>query len=183
MSRRPLFDRVAAFVTGPTQPLREETYVLSARTLHSVRLRNHGVSVRHLDLVSPDGLELWRPTLEATFPLPARALALLNEAWGLNLPAPNAPCWSEAQLMDQLVRPHRELITVPVTKVRTPILVEGCSGEHVDFTVDGSRWESLSLENVDQAVVHAALESLGFRASANTSYTAALVRISAGTPV
>lgn len=180
-SRRALFERVASVVTGPMEPQSDETYILSARSTHNVKIRNHTVEVKHLDLVSPGGLELWRPTLKKQFPLPARALVALYAAWGIEMPEPHAPCWSETLLLEQIVKPHRELITVPVVKRRTRIAVGACRGEHVELTIQGEHWESIALEDPDEAVVHTAVDALALGAFPNTSYPVALARIAGGT--
>lgn len=179
-SRKPLLDRVSAFALGTKESPSEETYVLSARSLSSVKIRDHRIEVKVLEQVSPDGLELWRPTLVAQFPLSARTLAALYDAWAIEMPRPNAPCWSTAQLMHQIVEPHRELFAISVVKRRTHFQLARCRGEHVDVNVNGEHWESLALDDADQAVVLEAVATLGMAMQPNTSFPSGLTRIVGG---
>ena len=49
----------------------DELYVLSANAEDSVKVRDGLLDVKHLERVSDEGLQQWRPVLKAAFPLSA----------------------------------------------------------------------------------------------------------------
>src|SRR4051812_6303886 len=63
-----------------------ETYVLSAVSPHSVKIRNGMLDVKLLEQSSDDDMELWRPVFGQAFPIHVQDLAPVWNAWGLHAP-------------------------------------------------------------------------------------------------
>ncbi len=167
-------DAVAA---GDGVVAQEETYLLSLLSPHNVKVREGRLEIKRLERVGPAGLELWRPVLNASFPIDTARLGTVCDAWGIQPPAPGVRCNSLADLLRNVVVPHHDLRIVSLVKGRMPIAVAGCHGERGQITLGKHRWHTVSLEDPDPARVRAALRELGLDASRNENYPRALKRI------
>ncbi len=157
--------------------VREETYLLSFLSPHSVKILDDRLEIKRLVQTGVAGLEQWRPVLHAPFPISAALLAAACDAWGVLPPAPDAPALSLADLLRHVVVPHRDLRIVSLVKRRIPITVAGCAGERAQITLGKHRWNTVSLEDADPARVRAALAELTLDATRNENYPRALKRI------
>jgi len=137
--------------------------------------------VKRLERLAADGLQLWRPAIRQEFPLSAKVLGLLFDAWGLDEALPYRPCWSERQMERDIIDPRSSLRAVPVLAQRTPLEVARCRGEHVALTVLGEHWESIGFDDPDPSRVRTAADAVGLGMLPNESYPAALAKI-AGVP-
>lgn len=169
--------RLATFLRDDSERTRAETYLVSSRSVHSVKVHNLLVEVKRLDRLASDGLQLWRPMLRQEFPLSARSLALLFDAWGLDEAMPYRPCWSERQMERDIIDPRNSLRAVPVLTQRTPLEVARCRGQHVALTVLGEHWESIGFEDPDPSRVRTAADAVGLGMLPNESYPTALAKI------
>jgi hypothetical protein len=66
---------------------------------------------------------------------------------------------------------------VSITKQRVRLDVGPCRGEHVTLDVGGRHWESVAFEDADPWRVLDAVAALRWSVADNTSYPAALKRI------
>ncbi|MDE3174356.1 MAG: hypothetical protein KGN74_14905 [Gemmatimonadota bacterium] len=155
----------------------EETYVLSTLTPHRVKIRGGRLEVKRVERTDDSGLELWRPVLRAEFPIGRESLAVACHAWGIEPPAAGTPAHSLADLMRNVVVPHRELRLVTLVKRRVPFTVAGCHGQRAQITIGRHRWNTVSFDDSDPLRVRAALRELRLESSANESYPRALKRI------
>lgn len=156
-----------------------ETYFLSARTPHNVKLRRGVLEVKRLDEISDDGLERWSPVLSATFPLTPDELARVLAAWGVTAPADRralTPAGFEA-----LAAGLPDIQRVAFTKQRVRFAHGGCAGELVTLDVHGQRRVSLALEHADPVCLREAAAGLGLDPRSNLNYPAALKRLLAQT--
>jgi len=156
---------------------RDETYLLSLLSPHNVKIRDGRVDIKRLERTEANGLELWRPVLKGAFPIETGALAAACEAWGIPGPAGDTPAHSLAELLQNVVVPHRQLRIVTLTKRRLPITVAGCRGERAHITVGGHHWNTVTFEDADPARVLAALAELKLDPTANENFPRALKRI------
>lgn len=164
-----------AAVDAPVE--RDETYLLSLLSPHNVKIRDGRLDIKRLERTGADGLERWRPVFKEAFPIDADTLATACEAWGIPGPAGDTPAHSLADLLRNVVVPHRQLRIVTLTKRRLPISVAGCRGERAHITVGGHHWNSVSFEDADPARVLAALAELKLDPAANENFPRALKRI------
>jgi hypothetical protein len=154
-----------------------ETYVLSEASPHNVKLRANRLEVKLLEDVRDDGCELWRPVLNAVFPVAARDIATVWHAWGL----PFVPFMRSAYFVDQffseLVAPTHELRAVVVTKARARFSVLGCQAERALLSVGGAQWETVALEGADPAHISSVLWSIAGPLPAASNYPALLKQL------
>ena len=153
-----------------------ETYFVSLRTPHNVKVRHGELEIKRLLRIEPDGLELWMPTLHAPFPLETSAREAIAGAWGVTLPAAS-PAPLTLHAFDRLAAEFADLRHVTLTKHRLRLRHAGCPGELVTIEVAGRRWMSLAFEHEDRSLVRAASADLGLDPRLNLSYPAALKRL------
>lgn len=164
-------------VEEPGQSVSDEAYLLSLVSPHNVRVRDGRLVIKHLERQEESGLELWRTIVDAAFPIDDEVLAAAYAAWRVAPPANGMHLHSLADLVNNLVVPHRELRVVSVTKRQIPISMGPCRGERAQITVGRHVWNTVQFEDGDSENVHAALRGLALDASVNENYPAALKRI------
>lgn len=159
-----------------TIPTLSEVYVLSIASVNNVKIRDNCLDIKTLQRVDQMGLQQWRPTLKATFPIDQAALESAWAAWGLPHPIVEETHCSLQNFLS-IAAAEKCLRAVNVEKRRFPLLIQGCPGERVELKVGGQRWEGLSFEHADPYRVWRAVRSLGFENAENTSYPQALKKI------
>ncbi len=172
----------ASFGALPQSPgggdaVTHERYVLSIASPDNVKIRDDCLDIKTRVAVDATGLEQWRPTLKARFPIDDVAIDAAWSAW--RLPPPllaRRHCTLEEFLAD-IVEPEPALCLVQVEKRRRRLVVEACPGEHVTLTVGSQVLEGVAFEHVDPAQVWRAVRALGLENVENTNYPAALKRI------
>jgi hypothetical protein len=171
------FDRARlSFAPGPPK-VSSETYLLSSRSPHNIKVRGGVLEIKRLQQRATDGLEQWRPTARSTFPLDADTRVELWDAWAIAAPPGLTAVPSLPDLVREVVSPHPELRQVDLVKHRTRLSLAGCNGELVELEIAGERWISVAFEDADPALVRAAAASLGIDVRTNLNYPAALKRI------
>ncbi len=167
----------AEVTEAPDVVEREETHLLSLLSPHHVKICDGRLHIERLERAGAEDLELWRPDLTAEFPLAADALSAAFDAWALPAPASDTPPHSLADLLRNVVVPHRDLRIVTLTKRRRPMTVAGCRGERAQITMGTHRWNTVSFADADPMRVLAALAQLKLDPTANENCPRALKRI------
>lgn len=153
-----------------------ETYLLSSRTPHNVKIRKQVLEIKRLERQGADGLELWRPTAQSTFPLDAATRAALWNAWGIP-PQPASATETLDRLLLDIVTPRHALWRVDLMKRRTRLSLAACAGELVELEIGAERRVSIAFEDADPSVVTAAVKAAGLAGQPNLNYPAALKEI------
>ena len=154
----------------------EESYFVSFRTPHNVKVRRGLLEVKRLLQLSDDGLELWTPVLKSPFSLPRDAFTTLCAAWGTVPPVSLPDPLSLAELQRYVDR-DPDLRHVAIIKRRRRVEHAGCPGEFTEITMAGQRWMSVAFEHEDPTLVRAALARLGLDPRRALNYPAALKRL------
>lgn len=154
-----------------------EFYVLSIASNHNVKIRDNCLDIKTLVRTDNLGLQQWKPTFKAQFPIDEHALDAAWAAWGFPHPIVEKTRCTLEQFLDDVVPTEAGLRIVEIEKRRTPMVVLGCPGERVWVTVGDEVWESISFEHDEQYRVWRAVRALGLENAENTSYPAALKRI------
>jgi exopolyphosphatase / guanosine-5'-triphosphate,3'-diphosphate pyrophosphatase len=148
----------------------DEQYLLSAEADNSVKVRDDLLDVKQLEQVDDDGLEQWRPTLKAPFPVPAAAVDSLLAALHATSPPRGRSAYTLDELVEEVVRPSRQLAAVPVHKRRAHYTVSGCMAELTDVRTDNGSTRTIAVESEDPARVLAAVRELGLDTRPNVSF-------------
>jgi exopolyphosphatase/guanosine-5'-triphosphate,3'-diphosphate pyrophosphatase len=146
----------------------DELYLLSRHADDSVKVRDGKLDVKHLERVSDEGLEQWRPVLKATFPLSAEDVATLLGALGLPMTT-DEPVATLEELLDRYVRPSDDVLAVEVHKRRSHYTVEGCMAELTDLRAKGETTPTAAIESEDADRLLAVVRRLGLDSAPNVS--------------
>jgi len=114
----------------------DELYLLSTAADDSVKVRDELLDVKQLEQVSDDGLEQWRPVLKAPFPLSAATVDSVLAALHASPPPQGRSAYTLDELVEEVVRPSRQLAAVAVHKRRAHYTVSGCMAELTDVLFD-----------------------------------------------
>jgi exopolyphosphatase / guanosine-5'-triphosphate,3'-diphosphate pyrophosphatase len=147
-----------------------EQYLLSTEADNSVKVRDDLLDVKQLEQVDDDGLEQWRPTLKAPFPVPAAAVDSLLAALHATSPPRGRNAYTLDELLEDVVRPSEQLVAVPVHKRRAHYTVSGCMTERTDVRTNNSSTRTIAVESEDPARVLAAVQELGLDTRPNVSF-------------
>lgn len=154
-----------------------ETYLLSARTPHNVKIRGAKIDVKRLRSVAADGLEQWSPTVQAASPVCAPDIQEVYAALDLRVPRVLPDAMAVDALLRRILADTPAVRRADIVKHRTRLATDGCAGEFVEFECRGERWTSLAFESENAEAVRAVLARLGLPSRANLNYPAALKRI------
>ena len=146
----------------------DETYLLSAVSDASVKIRGGQMDVKTLQAVNDDGLEQWLPVLKASFPISAADVETVFDALGAPLPVSVRPSYTLEDLITELIEPAPGLQAVDVHKHREHYTVGGCMAELSEIRTDAGERSTIAVESPDAEAVFAAVGDLGLAARENT---------------
>lgn len=155
----------------------DELYVVSSRGKASIKIRGGLLDVKRLEQVSDDGLEQWRPVAKAEFPIAASEITSLLSALDVTVPALRRPEYGLDELVDDVVRPSADLLSVPVHKRRVHYTFGGCMAELTEVRTGQKATRTLAVESEDPARVRAAVEDLGLGSLPNVSFPRGLMAL------
>ena len=148
----------------------DELYLLSREADDSVKFRDELLDIKQLEQVNDDGLEQWRPVLKAPFPLSAATVDSALAALHASPPPRGRSAYTLDELVEEVVRPSRQLAAVPVRKRRAHYTVSGCMAELTDVRTDNGSTRTIAVESEDPARVLAAVRELGLDTRSNVSF-------------
>ena len=147
----------------------DEIYLLSLASDASVKIRDGLMDVKRLERRDDDGLELWKPVMKASYPLPAPDVAAVITALGVAVPPLARAEYTLDELITEVVGPRDDLMAVEVHKRREHYTVGGCLAELSEVrTAQGSR-RTIAIESEDPARVIATVRELGLGSRRNVS--------------
>jgi exopolyphosphatase/guanosine-5'-triphosphate,3'-diphosphate pyrophosphatase len=146
-----------------------ELYLLSPAGEESVKVRDDLLDVKHLLQVSESGLEQWQPVLKASFPVAAADVEAALSRLRTAVPPIERDAYTLDQLLDELVRPSRDVRIAKVRKRRTRYTLGGCMTELTTVQADGRATRTLAVESEDPARVVAVVRELGLAMRPNVS--------------
>ncbi|HEX5861984.1 MAG TPA: Ppx/GppA family phosphatase [Nocardioides sp.] len=140
----------------------DELYLLSAAPeTDVVKVRNELMDVKRLHQVDDDGLELWTPVMKVDFPLSSDDLRRVAEALRVELPTqPARASYRLSELLDEVVRPHPDLLAVEVTKKRHRYVLDGCMAELTEVRASETATRTVAIEDADPARVRSTVLGL-----------------------
>jgi exopolyphosphatase / guanosine-5'-triphosphate,3'-diphosphate pyrophosphatase len=148
----------------------DELYIVSSRGEGSIKVRGGVLDVKRLEQVSDEGLEQWRPVAKAEFPIAAKDVAELLLGLDVGVPALNRDAYDLDELVDEVVRPSADLLSVSVHKRRAHYALSGCMAELTEVQADSQATRTIAVEAEDPALVRTAVEELGLWSRPNVSF-------------
>ena len=176
-AREPAYSTMFTHLETENPEEADETYILSAVSPHSVKIRDGCLEIKTLLQTSPAGLQRWRPQASMRFPVDEHTLNTAWRSWAIPAPMLTRIHCTRDELLNEIVAQEPLLRAVFVRKVRTRIQLQGCAGEFVSLSVLGEHWESIAFESIDPISILKAVRSIGLENAINISYPAALKRI------
>jgi exopolyphosphatase / guanosine-5'-triphosphate,3'-diphosphate pyrophosphatase len=173
----PFGDVASALGRHPRERVQEsdEVYLLSRGGTDAVKVRDALMDVKHLVEVDDDGLEQWVPVLKAGFPLSAADVGAVLAALRVDAPSrPSRSAYTFGNLLDDVVRPHPDLLAVEVHKRRERYTLGGCLAEVTDVRTGQYSTRTFAIESEDAAQVMASVRELGLASRANVSFARGL---------
>jgi hypothetical protein len=180
----PFRDRLAA-IAAPAEPHQDaETYILSRSTdAANVKIRDGLLDIK-LMTEQVGRLERWSPILKAEFPLDSRTIVeQVFPHLAIATPHIAQSSYTHAEFIRDLVRPHRDLATAEVVKVRSQFMSEKYTAEFAEIRIAaGATSETVEIESEDPAAVLRLIAKLGLNSHANVNYVRHLKLMTGMTP-
>jgi hypothetical protein len=156
----------------------DEVYIVSVgNDANNTKIRDAKMDIKEF-VQKRDGLEQWRPRMKGEFPMAARALvADVFSAFGVAMPALDRDEYTLVQYLDEIIRPHRDLVAVRVFKRRFAFTVNACITEHAEVWINGAGLETVAVESTDIPAILEAKRLLGLDDYENVNYLRAIKRV------
>lgn len=165
---------------APCEQIREsrEIYIMSAvNNENNTKIRDAKMDIK-VFVQELDGLEQWNPRMKGEFPMDAaRIQADVFPAFGVAAPELNRERYTLDQFLDELIRPHADLVPVHVFKRRFAFTVCDCITEHAELRFNGAAIQTMAVESIDRAAIHEARRQLGLGEYENVNYLRAIKRV------
>ena len=156
----------------------DEVYIVSPGTeVNNVKIRGGNLDLKVL-VREWHGLEQWQPRMKSPFPIAAEALtATVLPAFGVDMPALDRDEYALDQFLDEIVRPHRDLVAASVFKRRFGFTVNDCMTELAEVWINGAGLQTVAVESADEWAVLEAKGMLGLDDYENVNYLRAIKRV------
>ena len=148
----------------------DELYIVASEKEASIKIRGGQLDVKRLEQVSDEGVEHWRPVAMDVFQIAALEVADLFLALGAAVPALTRDAYDLDQLVDEVVRPSADLLSVSVHKRRAHYTFAGCMAELTDVRAGSLATRTIAVETEDPTLVRPAVEELGLWSRPNVSF-------------
>jgi hypothetical protein len=155
----------------------EETYLISATTDNcNAKIRGGRMSIKAL-LAVERGLELWKPVLEAEFPLDS-SLISVRIFPGLELRAPDLhkPRYSMDEFV-QVIRAQCQIAIVTTVKRRARFRLDECLAEFTSVIIGKVARDTVAVESIEPDPVLRLIRQLQIAGMPNTSYIRLLKQV------
>ena len=155
----------------------KEVYVLSRRSNENTKIRDGLMDIKSLQAVNDNGLEQWRPIMKEQFPLNVESLMRLFGILQVAAPHDIKQSCTYDEFIDDIVKPHPDLVAVDVSKRRYGLTINGCTVEFATTEFNSTPLQTICVEHADPALVMETVRQLGLDPSANINYIAAMKRV------
>lgn len=155
-----------------------EIYMLSeSNDKNNTKIRNGQIDIKTLTDTDAE-LEYWEPGLREDFPLPADFIRTnLFPAFRVSEPVYQRETYSAEQFINEIVKPHPQLVAVHVYKRREKFIMGRCIAEIAEVFINGAKLMTVALEAVDARDVREGLHETGLDAYENVNYLLAIKRV------
>ncbi len=165
---------------SPLDKIREssEIYIMSAgNSENNTKVRDALMDIK-VFVKSEKGLEQWNPRMKGSFPMKASEIAeKVFPAFGVELPAFKRDEYSLEQFINEVIRPHKDLVPVSVFKRRFGFMVNECITEYAQLLINGAAIQTVAVESTDLEAILKAKGMLGLEDYENVNYLRAIKRI------
>lgn len=161
----------------PSEKASKETYLISANTERcNAKIRADLMDIKVL-MAEDRGLEQWKPTLKADFPLSGKII--VGQVFpSMELPAPqlSKPEFGFDEFLQDVIKPNPKIAIVAVSKVRYQFTIGVCAAEYSKITINEAPRDTVAVESTDADAVLQLVKELGIQRT-NVSYIREIRRI------
>ncbi len=165
---------------SPCEQIREssEVYIVSAgNDENNTKIRDRLMDIK-VFVQEKDGLEQWNPRMKGEFPMPAGTLVEeVFPAFGVDMAPLERDTYTLDQYLDEVIRPHSELVAVNVFKRRFAFTINDCITELAEVEFNGAGLQSVAVESVNLPAILEAKQMLGLDEYENVNYLRAIKRV------
>jgi hypothetical protein len=161
-----------------------EIYILSAKNdTHNTKIRNDVLDIKAL-IQKKKGLEQWQPFMKQAFPISAEMIAeKILPVYQVQHTKLKLIDYSMRQWLDDIVRPHPELLSVHVNKLRFAFSINNCIVEIAEVLINGAFIKTVAVESVDIDEILRVKKLVNLHEYENINYLLALKRITGLAPL
>jgi hypothetical protein len=155
-----------------------EIYIMSAgNSENNTKIRDDLMDIK-VFVTSRQGLEQWNPRMKGSFPMSAKDIAeKVFSAFGVELPEFKREEYSLSQFVEEIIRPHKDLVPVRVFKRRFGFMVNECITEYAELLINGASIKTVSVESTDVEAILETKKLLRLEEYENVNYLRAIKRI------
>lgn len=155
-----------------------EIYIMSAgNSENNTKIRDDLMDIK-VFVKSEKGLEQWNPRMKGSFPMKASEIAeKVFPAFGVETPEFKREEYNLTQFINEVIRPHKDLVPVRVVKRRFGFMVNECITEYAELLINGAAIQTVAVESTDVEAILKAKEMLGLNDYENVNYLRAIKRI------
>jgi len=155
-----------------------EIYIMSAgNSENNTKVRDDKMDIK-VFVQKVEGLEQWNPRMKGTFPM--KVATIRDEvfpAFGVDLPKFARDEYTLKQYVDEVIRPHKDLVPASVFKRRFAFTVNGCITEYAELLINGAAIRTVAVESTEVQDILGAKRMLGLDEYENVNYLRAIKRI------
>ena len=155
-----------------------EIYILSnGNNENNIKIRYDTLDIK-VFVKEEKGLQQWKPRMRAEFPMQMEILRDdLFPALRAAVPEFNRSEYTLEQLLEDIMRPHPELVLARVFKRRFGYMINDCISEIAELLINGAAIKTAALESTDIETVLQVKQKLGLHEFENVNYLLAIKRI------
>lgn len=155
-----------------------EIYIMSAsNNASNTKVRDKLMDIK-VFVKEEQGLQQWAPRMKGEFPMKTSVLKDdVFPAFDVRVPDLKRDEYSVAQFIEEIIRPHNDLVAVHVFKRRFAFTIHNCIAEIADILINGAYIQSANVESADIDAVLAAKEMLSLNDYENVNYLLAIKRV------
>jgi hypothetical protein len=149
----------------------EDVYLISLTTdVCNAKIRGGRINIKVL-LAVKHGLELWKPVMDAEFPLDRSAIAeQILPVFELPVPYLGRPQYSIDEFVNEVIRVHPKIVMMTTLKRRARFRLNECLAEFASVTIGDVTRETVALESTAVDPVLRLIQQLQIEGRPNVSY-------------
>ncbi len=155
-----------------------ETYLISRTTDRCNAKLRSGIMDIKLLMREDRGLERWEPVLKEGFPLDSPVISSqVFPRLELEPPRLSRGQYSIEEFLDEVIRAHKAIAVVDVSKTRVQFSLDACRAEFASVLINDTALETVAIEALDPEAVLKLIRGFGLDPNSNTSYIREIKRV------
>ncbi len=155
-----------------------EIYIISRfNNDNNAKIRNNKIDIK-VFVKEEKGMQQWKPRMKGEFPMNAKMIHdNVFPAFGVSVPELKRSVYTLEQYLEEIIKPHPDLVTARVFKHRFGFIVNGCPTEIAKLLINDIKIQTVAVESEDIEAVLITKEMLELQEYENVNYLLAIKRI------